>query len=121
MPLVAGVVAVRLAGRVEMPLGRSGIRRAAIAGLMNVKTMLSRRQAGNLRLDPQTAVQFGQRHLAAHRTSRTGLQIGAGHRPRRRRGAGAQQACRNGAHEKTGTHGHLYLLFVIDETSPLVG
>lgn len=43
MPVIAIVMTVRLGRRVEMPLGTTGVSRAAIARFMNMETMFAGR------------------------------------------------------------------------------
>eukprot|EP00825_Cyclidium_porcatum_P051482 TRINITY_DN947_c0_g2_i6.p2 TRINITY_DN947_c0_g2~~TRINITY_DN947_c0_g2_i6.p2 ORF type:complete len:154 (-),score=15.14 TRINITY_DN947_c0_g2_i6:47-508(-) len=110
VPLHAGMMAMRLGRRIEMPLGAARIRRTAIASLMDVEAMLARGQAADRCLDSQATSGFGKADLAGYRATRAGLQLGAGHRPGSGCGTGSQQNNGTDTQGKTGMQLHGCLL-----------
>lgn len=87
--MVFGVVRMTMGlGRwIEVPTGAGGIRRAAVALVMNVETVGTRRQAGNLGNDPHLVADLRE----AHRTT----DVIACRRPQLRLGPGAAVADRS--------------------------
>ncbi len=69
---------VGLVGWIEMSTGRGGIARAAIAEFMNVKTMLARSQAGDIRLNLDSVGDFSEGDSSAHFVARGGMELGDG-------------------------------------------
>ena len=109
MSLAASIVAMCLAGWIEVSLGAAGVRRTAIANFMYMKTMLAGCQTGNLRFDPEITVGFAKTNIARDCAARTGDQFGTGRWPADGGGAGTEQNSGERARGKdeTGFHGFL--------------
>lgn len=65
--MVLGVVRVTmgLGSGIEVPAGAGGVRRAAVTLVMDVETVGTRRQAGDLGNDPHLVADLGKAHRAA--------------------------------------------------------
>ena len=78
--VLAARVAVHLAGRVEMPLGAGAVGGAAIADLMDVEAVRTRRQAIDPGFDAHLVAGGGERDGARHAAARARLQARLGER-----------------------------------------
>src|SRR2546425_8170452 len=75
MALGRARVSVRLAERVEVPLGAHAVARAAVAGIVDVKAVLaSQRKTGNQRNHMHFVAHLVEARLARHIAARGGLQ-----------------------------------------------
>ena len=67
---------MRLLGRIKVSAGGSGIGCTAIAELMDMKTMIARSQAGDIRLNLDSVGDLSEGDSSAHFVARGGMKLG---------------------------------------------
>jgi hypothetical protein len=100
MALDTAVVAVRLCGRVEVPLGAAGVGGAAVTDFMDVEAMLARRQTRDVRVNAKLLADDPETDRAGDAAAGAGFERGFGSGAGRfHGGAGGKQG---GRRDETG-------------------